>query len=216
MKTLVSCEAESKIIEDTHSLINKHGVKVLSMDEIARLLSISKKTLYKYFQNKKELVLKCFKHRHNQMLKDISILENKHENIIDLFFAMDDHIINTSKSIRKNPQMIENLKKYHPESFKFMNNLRKLAIVSAVSRIVLKGIEQGLLRKEINVEIVTELIVSNIYTITDTKIFPRNQYKFEHLVKEKRELHLRGLATKRGVNYFEKNQSFFSERQLHL
>jgi AcrR family transcriptional regulator len=206
MKTLVSCEAESKIIEDTHSLINKHGVKVLSMDEIARLLSISKKTLYKYFQNKKELVLKCFKHRHNQMLKDISILENKHENIIDLFFAMDDHIINTSKSIRKNPQMIENLKKYHPESFKFMNNLRKLAIVSAVSRIVLKGIEQGLLRKEINVEIVTELIVSNIYTITDTKIFPRNQYKFEHLVKEKRELHLRGLATKRGVNYFEKNQ----------
>jgi AcrR family transcriptional regulator len=183
------------------------------MDEIARLLSISKKTLYKYFQNKKELVLKCFKHRHNQMLKDISILENKHENIIDLFFAMDDHIINTSKSIRKNPQMIENLKKYHPESFKFMNNLRKLAIVSAVSRIVLKGIEQGLLRKEINVEIVTELIVSNIYTITDTKIFPRNQYKFEHLVKEKRELHLRGLATKRGVNYFEKNQKIENDRK---
>lgn len=213
MKTLVSCEAESKIIEDTHSLINKHGVKVLSMDEIARLLSISKKTLYKYFQNKKELVLKCFKHRHNQMLKDISILENKHENIIDLFFAMDDHIINTSKSIRKNPQMIENLKKYHPESFKFMNNLRKLAIVSAVSRIVLKGIEQGLLRKEINVEIVTELIVSNIYTITDTKIFPRNQYKFEHLVKEKRELHLRGLATKSGVNYFEKNQKIENDRK---
>jgi AcrR family transcriptional regulator len=213
MKTLVSCEAESKLIEDTHSLINKHGVKVLSMDEIARLLSISKKTLYKYFQNKKELVLKCFKHRHNQMLKDISILENKHENIIDLFFAMDDHIINTSKSIRRNPQMIENLKKYHPESFKFMNNLRKLAIVSAVSRIVLKGIEQGLLRKEINVEIVTELIVSNIYTITDTKIFPRNQYKFEHLVKEKRELHLRGLATKRGVNYFEKNQKIENDRK---
>jgi len=213
MKTLVSCEAESKIIEDTHSLINKHGVKVLSMDEIARLLSISKKTLYKYFQNKKELVLKCFKHRHNQMLKDISILENKHENIIDLFFAMDDHIINTSKSIRKNPQMIENLKKYHPESFKFMNNLRKLAIVSAVNRILLKGIEQGLLRKEINVEIVTELIVSNIYTITDTKIFPRNQYKFEHLVKEKRELHLRGLATKRGVNYFEKNQKIENDRK---
>lgn len=213
MKTLVSCEAESKIIEDTHSLINEHGVKVLSMDEIARLLSISKKTLYKYFQNKKELVLKCFKHRHNQMLKDISILENKHENIIDLFFAMDDHIINTSKSIRKNPQMIENLKKYHPESFKFMNNLRKLAIVSAVSRIVLKGIEQGLLRKEINVEIVTELIVSNIYTITDTKIFPRNQYKFEHLVKEKRELHLRGLATKSGVNYFEKNQKIENDRK---
>ena len=205
--------ASIKIIEDTHSLINKHGVKVLSMDEIARLLSISKKTLYKYFQNKKELVLKCFKHRHNQMLKDISILENKHENIIDLFFAMDDHIINTSKSIRKNPQMIENLKKYHPESFKFMNNLRKLAIVSAVSRIVLKGIEQGLLRKEINVEIVTELIVSNIYTITDTKIFPRNQYKFEHLVKEKRELHLRGLATKRGVNYFEKNQKIENDRK---
>lgn len=213
MKTVVSCEAESKIIEDTHSLINKHGVKVLSMDEIARLLSISKKTLYKYFQNKKELVLKCFKHRHNQMLKDISILENKYENIIDLFIAMDDHIIKTSKSIRKNPQMIENLKKYHPESFKFMSNLRKLAIVSAVSRIVLKGIEQGLLRKEINVKIVTELIVSNIYTITDTKTFPRNQYKFEHLVKEKRELHLRGLATKRGLNYFEKHQKIENDRK---
>lgn len=204
MKTLVSCEAEYKIIEDTHTLINKHGVKVLSMDEIARLLSISKKTLYKYFHNKKELVLKCFKHRHNQMLKEISTLEGKHENIIDLFLAMDHHIITTSKSIRKNPQMIENLKKYHPESFKFMSNLRKFEIISAISRILQKGIEQGLLRKDIKIEIATELIVSNIYTITDTKIFPRNRYKFENLVKEKRELHVRGLATKKGINYFEK------------
>ncbi|MBT7896715.1 MAG: TetR/AcrR family transcriptional regulator [Flavobacteriales bacterium] len=203
MTNEVKLLAEKNIIEKTHSLINMHGVKVLSMDEISRLLCMSKKTLYKYFKNKKDLVLKCFKHEHNQILKDIANLENNHTNVIDLFLAIDEHIIKISKSSRRNPQMIANLERYHPESFKVMNNLRKIEMISTIKRTLNKGIDQGLLRKEIKIEIITEFILSNIDTITDPNIFTSNKYNLKNVINEKRILEIRGLATAKGINYFE-------------
>ena len=45
-----------KILETAGSLFLKYGVKSISMDDIARELSISKKTIYNFFKDKKEMV----------------------------------------------------------------------------------------------------------------------------------------------------------------
>ena len=45
-----------KILETAGSLFLKYGVKSISMDDIARELSISKKTIYHFFKDKNEIV----------------------------------------------------------------------------------------------------------------------------------------------------------------
>ncbi len=46
------------ILEKVSELYNKYGIKSVTMDDVARELGISKKTLYQYVENKNELVSK--------------------------------------------------------------------------------------------------------------------------------------------------------------
>ena len=50
---------ELELIASVAQLFMRLGIKSLTMDEIARQLGISKKTLYKYASDKKELVSKA-------------------------------------------------------------------------------------------------------------------------------------------------------------
>ena len=50
---------ELELIASVAQLFMRLGIKSLTMDEIARQLGVSKKTLYKYASDKKELVSKA-------------------------------------------------------------------------------------------------------------------------------------------------------------
>ena len=43
---------EQKILEGAYALFHSHGIKCITMDDIAKNLGMSKKTIYKYFSNK--------------------------------------------------------------------------------------------------------------------------------------------------------------------
>ena len=47
---------KNKILEKSKELFLNLGFKSVTMDEIATSLGVSKKTIYKYFKNKTELV----------------------------------------------------------------------------------------------------------------------------------------------------------------
>ncbi|MDP4588692.1 MAG: TetR/AcrR family transcriptional regulator, partial [Flavobacteriales bacterium] len=49
---------ELEIIQKATEIFMQYGIKSVNMDDIARHLGISKKTLYKYVSDKKELVRK--------------------------------------------------------------------------------------------------------------------------------------------------------------
>lgn len=53
-------EPKERILERSHELFNKYGIRSVSMDDIAAGLGMSKKTLYQYFADKEELVDACF------------------------------------------------------------------------------------------------------------------------------------------------------------
>ena len=52
---------KDKILDMAANKIQIHGLKKFTIDEIARDLKISKKTIYKYFSSKDEIVEEFFK-----------------------------------------------------------------------------------------------------------------------------------------------------------
>jgi AcrR family transcriptional regulator len=54
-------EVHKKILDDTMELFFKYGIRSITMDDVARELGMSKKTIYKYVGNKAELVDQCIK-----------------------------------------------------------------------------------------------------------------------------------------------------------
>ena len=49
-------ETRHKLLRGAEELFMRYGVRSITMDEIARHLSISKKTLYQYFADKNDIV----------------------------------------------------------------------------------------------------------------------------------------------------------------
>ena len=49
-------EVKDKILAGSEALFMKYGIRSVSMDDIARHLAVSKKTLYQHFADKDELV----------------------------------------------------------------------------------------------------------------------------------------------------------------
>ena len=51
------------ILEKADNLFHKYGVRSISMDDIARELGISKKTIYQYFKDKDDIVYQMTQRR---------------------------------------------------------------------------------------------------------------------------------------------------------
>ena len=90
---------EQKILEKTKELFFRLGIKSVTMDDIAQELGMSKKTLYKYVDNKSDLVYKVLQ---NHLLAEeefIEQLEKLDVNGIDLIVEIIKHVIKSMSNM---------------------------------------------------------------------------------------------------------------------
>ena len=82
-------ELRERIIDTAVEAFTKHGIKSITMDEIAASLGISKRTLYEVFSDKETLLEACVLRRQEkeeQYLKEIlAVASNVLEVILKLF-----------------------------------------------------------------------------------------------------------------------------------
>ena len=67
----------------------------------------------------------------------------------------------------------------------------------------MNGIEKGLYRNDLKIEIITKLMLSKIEAIVSEEVFPLTEYNFRELLDENRVYHIRGIATLKGLKYLE-------------
>ena len=65
------------------------------------------------------------------------------------------------------------------------------------------GIEMGLYRDDMDIEIIAKLYVSRIDNLIDTDLFPIEEFDFNELVDQNFKYHLRGIVSRKGLDYLE-------------
>lgn len=194
-------EKENRIVKGALDLFFRMGVKSVNMDDVAKHLGISKKTLYQHVSNKEELVEKSFAH-HQCCVRDmITSICQKHDNAIDEVFEIDRGVCQTMKS--SHPSLLMNLKRYYPKVWSFMDELKKKHIHQVVRRNLENGIAQDLYRADINIDIIAKFMMSRVDAIVDAETFPLTEYDFQQLLNENRVYHIRGIASPKGIKYLE-------------
>ena len=79
-------EREEEILTGACAVFMKYGIKSVNMDDVAKSLRISKKTLYKYVSDKRDLITRCFDLVHSQEEKAITQICARGLNAIDEMF----------------------------------------------------------------------------------------------------------------------------------
>ena len=177
------------------------GIKSVTMDDIARELKMSKKTIHKYVNDKSDLVVKVMKANCEMERIATSQMVAANANAIDELIEVTKHV--SGKLQQMHPSIHYDLEKYYPEAWKVFADHKKNYILSCMEDNIERGIEQGLYRDNINAKVIARLHVSKIDVIWNAEVFPFPEYQFAEVHAEMMRHHIRGMSSVKGVKYLE-------------
>lgn len=178
------------------------GIKSLTMDDVARQLGISKKTIYKYVSDKNELVRKCVEWQSREENSAIAEVKKAGLNAIDEIFEISKMVTELLNQLH--PSVYFDLEKYYPEAWDIAVNKRKKRVYDDVVANMNKGVQEGLYRSDLNVEVVARIYVAKMDLLFDGNLFPSHQFSFTDVYIEFFRYHIRGIASEKGREYLTK------------
>ena len=123
-------EVRDRILDESQRLFFKYGVKRVTMDDVAKSLSISKKTLYQSFSDKDQLVEEVTKSHLKQEQIEMEETTKSAQNAIEELFLV-------SKCVRQNineinPTVLFDLKRFYPNSYKHWSDFKENYIADSI------------------------------------------------------------------------------------
>lgn len=192
------------VLERVRELFFKYGVRSVSMDDICRDLGISKKKLYQLFSSKNELVEKLLElERQNfEIIFDTHSFEGV--NAIDILLTVSLELGERFRDI--SPSMTFDLKKYYPDIYHNHIDERINFIFKKIQINLEKGINQGVYRDDLSVELVARLYIRRLIDLHNPEFFPADKFSFNTLFDAMFDNFIRGIANPKGIEYYEKQK----------
>ncbi len=159
-------EIEARILDIAYKLFLKQGYKNTTMDDIAQELTMSKKTLYKYFSSKLELLALAFDQLKSRLsIKVETLVENKYMPFTAKLKSLLTVIATDLAPI--NPELLSDLREHAPAIWEELQNYILEAAYLRFQRLIQEGIEKGFVAKHINKTMVVLVYASAIQNLID-------------------------------------------------
>ncbi|MCF6241479.1 MAG: TetR/AcrR family transcriptional regulator [Bacteroidales bacterium] len=168
------------------------------MDDVARELGISKKTLYQHVTNKSELVEMVIRSEMEKASQKHMSIQQMNLNAIEELFEVS-KIMNEHLK-KHNPALFYDLRKYYPKLYHEIKKNKREKTYESVLRNLKKGIFEGLYRKEIKAEIIAKLYVSRIEHSYEESIFSLEEITSIEVFNEILIYHLHGICNEKGLD----------------
>jgi AcrR family transcriptional regulator len=193
------------IIAQAYSIFMQSGIKNVSMDDLCRQMGISKKTLYKYVENKTDLITKISFYIRELITTRLNELDQMDLNAIDVLLEMSR--VSGGTHIRINPIVSYEIRKYYPQVYEDYICTKKELIVNSILKNLDQGIREGFYRQDLNREIVAHLYFKKIEEFHTLEGDDLKEFSYSKVFEVMFENHIRGIANKRGIDYFEKQKA---------
>jgi len=194
-------QEQIEIITRVHDLYMRYGIKSVTMDDVARELGMSKKTLYQYFADKSELVEAVI---NQEMQNGTAIVEELLTAKVDAITEMLHIHQFMDKMARRHSHVTDyDLKKYYPAVYAQLLKFKREKTYTIWKNNMEKGKSEGLYRSEVNVEIIAKTNLLRSESSMDTCIFSSEELMSKDFFMEIFIYHIRGIATQAGIERLE-------------
>ncbi len=190
---------KNEILHKATQMFLDLGFKSVTMDDLAKELAISKKTIYSFFDNKTALVECCTLQLCKTISANIKELATKNLHPIDELFEVRQIVRRFLKNEQSSPQY--QLQKYFPSLFKKLKDEQLMMMREFLMRNLSKGIEIGVYREDLNPEMVFRLYFYTYFSLRDPQLYPEKIFNAQELIFEHINYHIRGIATPKGADY---------------
>lgn len=190
-----------KILRAAEELFLKYGVRSISMDDIARHLAVSKKTLYQHFADKEDIVVLACRAHIEKNAREFEAIRSTARNSIDELARISICLKQTMREI--NPSLLFDLQKYHPRAWKEWLNYKETIRKSIVNNLR-QGIDDGYFRPEIDPEIAATVRMEMVQLAFNEDIFPRDRFRLPDVQLQIFDHFVFGVVTDKGRKLYQK------------
>lgn len=163
-----------EIIIAAFDQFRQYGFKSVTMDDLAKNIGISKKTLYELFKDKDELVLESLIYMlHDNQTKTEEAFK-KSNNAIEQIIK----ILQLMENMLRGMNMVcyMDMQKYYPAAYKHLSKHKQDFLYHCISENLKQGIKEGLYRDDIDIEIMTRFRMESAMVVFQNNIFPQDKY----------------------------------------
>jgi AcrR family transcriptional regulator len=158
--TEIDIEVKKRILETARDQFFSHGFTKVTVDEIATRIGISKKTIYKHYPSKDDLVRAVIESTLGEVHTCCkNIVDNNELDFVEKLKQMMTYAaLHISKMGRP---LIEDLEKNAPHVWKEISEFRSKRIYEDFGKLLYDGVQKGIFRSDIDQQLVL-LIYNNV------------------------------------------------------
>ncbi|MGJ8591680.1 MAG: TetR/AcrR family transcriptional regulator [Aquaticitalea sp.] len=190
--------SKQEVLKCSVTNFTKFGSKRFTMDELAAELGMSKKTIYKYFDSKEDLVVESVIFLIERFKDDIkAIVASQNEpitSIISIYKKGFEHLKNFK------PSFIFGLKKYYPKANTIFDEFRDSFTKITIYNLLEDAKTSGIIKPEVNLNLFCDLYFKRFEEIAfkNNNLFDvySNQELLNHLIV----YNLKGIVSEGYVN----------------
>ncbi|MGB1204032.1 MAG: TetR/AcrR family transcriptional regulator [Chitinophagales bacterium] len=201
-----------KILEHSLQLFAKYGIRSVSMDDIARNMGMSKKTLYQYIDNKADLVNKGMQRHLDMERAFVTKIFDADKNAIDEMVEIGNFVYLKLQQMHR-PSLVYDLQKYYRESWQMLEKHRTEFIYTTVLQNIEQGMAEGLYRQNLKPELIARFYIDHSKIFLETDIFNTQQYQAADIYIELLKYHIYGIASEKGMQYLRDNLATIKNNQ---
>ena len=180
----------------------QYGFKTFTMDDLANKMGMSKKTLYEHFPSKQDLVDACLDYALEMSCTNVTTFIEGEGSVIE-------NVCRNQKKVQEvfninSDRPILELQKYYPKTYERMESEFAKTDALFIDKLLEKGWQEGLFRKDINVNFykVFYTSVQRLRSITHT--FPEREFPFWETIYTILEYFFRILVNEKGLKELER------------
>jgi TetR/AcrR family transcriptional regulator, cholesterol catabolism regulator len=197
-------DTPERLKQKAHQLFMQFGLRSVSMDDIAKELGISKKTIYQFYEDKDALVDDVIA---SVFENDMFVCERDRkasENAVHEIFLAIDFIVEMFKDM--NPSVLFDLQKHHPASYMRFVKHKDEYLFSIIKNNLKRGIAEDLYRPDLKVDVLARFRVESMMMPFNPE-FLQKTGKNLALIEEEITFHfLYGLVSPKGYKMVVKYQ----------
>ncbi len=189
-------EQQEKWLRRTEDLFMRYGIKGLTMDDVARELGISKKTLYQFVENKDDLVIKVVERHVSEEKERDCMNQNEAEDALHEILMVIQQSSADFQRMKSN--LIFELQRFHRAAWEKIQEYQQKYLYQVVLDNLHRGIREGLYRTTFHPEIMARLHNASVFLLFDETLFPPAKFSREEILREYLLHYLYGIVSDQG------------------
>ena len=190
---------QDKIIKQIEDKLFREGFYKTTMDEVASELGMSKKTIYKFFPSKEDLIMAIAKHFMNNLKNKIVPALNSDKNAIEKLAELINILATASEKV--STKRMEEMKKHFPGLWNEIDSFRTRMMYGNITKVIEQGKAEGLFI-DFPTPIVMNILVASIRNVVNPDFILNNNFSIIEAARSAFKIIIGGIVTEKGRKVF--------------